>query len=112
MAPGWGSCSTCPGLRVELCAFWGKSALTDLHVFLLAYTKELVTGRKFLLVVNQSYILRQFLKFYFMTSHEGMGSALDLFASCLSTRHTKNTKKALQILELGLIRREPRIISF
>lgn len=105
MAAGWGSHGTCLGLG-------GKSALTDLHIFLLAYTRELVTGGKFLLVVNQLYILRQFFKFYFMTCHEGMGSALDLFASCPSSKHTKNTKRALQILELGLIRREPRLMSF
>ena len=109
MAPGWGLHGTCPRLRVELCAFWGKSALTDLHIFLLAYMKELVTGRKFLLVVNQLY---NFLKFYFMTCHEGMGSALDLFDSCPSSKSTKTTKRALQILVLGLIRREPRIMSF
>lgn len=112
MAPGWGSHGTCPRLRVEPCAFWGKSALTDLHVFLFTYAKELVTGRKVLLVANQLYLLRQFKKIYFPTYHEGMGSALNLIPSCPTSKRIKNAKRAFQILELGPIRREPRITSF
>lgn len=50
--------------------------------------------------------------FNFMICLEEMGSALDLFASCSSSKLTQNARRALQILELGVIEREPRIMSF
>jgi len=48
MSPGWGSHGTWPGLRVERCTFWGKAALTDLHVFFhgACHMKEDLAGSK------------------------------------------------------------------
>lgn len=47
-----------------------------------------------------------------MTCHERRGPALGLFAFCLSCKCTNNSKRALQILEPELDRREPGAESF